>query len=87
MRDGNPIQNRRLKDQLNAGITYSSSFEEYRACVHSGMDYGKWEALEDNYSVETKARAIVGYRMDKLIEANVQDAQNAAQRKAGRKKK
>ena len=52
------------------------------------MDYARWEGEDEEkpYSPYLKAKVVVGYRMKKLIEAHIQDVQNAATRKAGKKK-
>jgi hypothetical protein len=52
------------------------------------MDYGRWEDENgEPYSKDVKAKAVIGYRMKKLIEAHIQDAQNAASRKANKRHK
>jgi hypothetical protein len=85
---GEPIQTIRLRDALHADISYNQSFEEYLACKSAGLDYARWEGEEgeEPYSPFLKAKTLVGYRMEKQIEAHVQDVQNAAQRKANKKK-
>jgi hypothetical protein len=85
---GSPIQEIRLRDALHTDITYSPSFEEYLSCVEAKLDYARWEGEEEEkpYSPYLKAKAIVGYRMKKEIEAHIQDVQNMASRKAARKK-
>jgi hypothetical protein len=81
-----PIQEAYLKDRLKVEISYSQSFEEFLACTEAGMDWHRWNKTDD-YDVYEKALVIVGYRMRHLIEAHVSDAQNAAQRKAAKRKK
>lgn len=86
--NGEPIQEVRIRDALKVNITSSPSFEEFQACTDAGMDYSRWEGEDEEkpYSPYLKAKVVVGYRMKKQIEAHVQDVQNAATRKAGKKK-
>jgi hypothetical protein len=84
---GQPIQEVKLRDVLKVGISYSPSFEQYLSCTEAKMDWERWNSIENPYPTEIMASAIVGYRMKRLIEAHTQAAQNAAQRKAAKRKK
>jgi hypothetical protein len=85
-RHGNPISKLSIRNKLHHGITYSSRFEEWEACIAAGLSIDKWE--ENEYSNRLKGYVIAWYRVHNMIESHVQDASiDRAKRDAKRKRR
>lgn len=88
-RHGEPISSLSIRNKLYHGITYSSRFEEWEACIAAGLDVEKWE--DNEYTNRLKGYVIAWHRVHNMIESHVQDAgidkANADMKKAARKRR
>ena len=81
-RSGVDIREHPLKDAVDPGIAYATSFAEWEAGTAAGLDMWRWEA--NGYPMEFKARVLAWFGLHGLVKAHSEDAVN---RKAARKSK
>ena len=85
-RSGIRIEDYRIKNSVQAGITYSQGFLEFEAAQEAGLDLWKW--YMNYYNNKFKAKIIAWYKYHNLVKAHAEDAASLqAERNAKRKKK
>ena len=75
-----------IRNAINPGIRFASSFQEWEAGTAAGLDMWKWES--GAYPVRFKERVVAWYNLHSLINTHSQDAAaTAAKKKAKRGKR
>jgi hypothetical protein len=77
LRDGEPILNYPLSEQVDTGITYESLipdavsvYEEREACIKNNYNWAEWQ----NLTWQEKAEAVAFYRLSGLLDLHRNDA-------------
>jgi hypothetical protein len=82
-RHGVPIQEAGIRHRLSHGITYTSRYESFDACVKTGLDVERWMA--GGYDRKLMAQVVAYNRLSSLIETHLDDARSRALSRKGRK--
>ena len=71
--------------KLSAGISYSSWFEQWDACVAVGLGLWDWEL--GNYPIPFKAAVVAFSRLRREVEMHVEDARYRKMKRSERKRR
>jgi hypothetical protein len=82
-RDGEPILDVPLRHSLNAGITFSRSFEDWEAGTSAGLNMWEWDS--GKYPPHFVDKVVAWHRLHGVVEAHVQDAMNKETERKSRK--